>query len=453
MSDTPPAGPASRPAGPSRRWLLPRPGWLVDALAVLAVGLPLVRARTAPDADGRNAHRLYADVLWSSVFSAVVAFNGAFAVRLGASNELIGLLSSVPPLVVAVLTLPMGQLVERSARRVRMVAWSVLAHRSGFLLVALMPFVVVTGRAEAFVGLLVLMTVPAALVGIVFNSTFADVVPEGRRAAVISVRSIIASAVVMATTPLIGRWLDAVRFPANYQTVYLVGFVTSLFAVRALGQIEAPDLPPRPAAGSWGLDLRGIRQLFAANAPFARITLDTLVHGCGAWLIGPLYIIYYVKVLGASDEWIGTMTSIASLSAMVGFYLWRRIVVRWGEDGSLRLTIALTALYPIAVALSGSLTAILLFAALNGLISPGLSISHFNTLLKTCPADRRPTFLAIFTTVMNVGAFVFPMVGVALASRFGVSQAMLVGAAIWLVGAALFTILPVRPEAASRVSA
>ena len=452
MAENPPAAPAPRPAaGAGRRLLtIPRPTWLAGVMAVLAVGLPGVRVRTSAEVDERNAHRLYADVLWSSVFAAIAAFNGAFAVRLGASNELIGLLSSAPPLVVALLTMPMGELVERSTRRVRMVALSVLAHRTGFLLVALLPFVFAVGRAEAFVGVLVLMTVPAALVGIAFNSTFADVVPESRRAAVISVRSIIASAIVMALTPLVGRWLDLVSFPANYQVVYLVGFLTSLFAVRALGQIEAPARASRLAASSgekrWPLRVGAAKRLFAENVPFARITLDTLVHGCGAWLVSPLYIIYYVRVLGASDQWIGALTAVGSLTAMAGYYVWHRIIVRWGEDLPLRLTILLTGLFPVAVGLSGSLGAILVFAGVNGLVQPGLAVSHFNTLLRTCPEGRRPTYLAIFTTIMNVGAFVFPMVGVTLAGWVGINQAMFAGAGLWLIGGVLFSLLPVRPE-------
>jgi MFS family permease len=333
-----------------------------------------------------------------------------------------------------------------------LVARSLLAHRIGFLLIAALPLLVVTGRAEAFVGLLIVMTVPAALFGVAFNTAFADVVPEGRRAAVVSARNIVASGTVMALTPLIGRWLDLVGFPTNYQIAYLVGFLASLLGVRALSQLEAPSRRPGPVgkreAGPRSLRalLQMARQLVAQHGPFARIVLDTLVYGCGVWLLGPLYIIYYVRQLGATDGWIGTLTAVANLSAALGFYIWRRIIGRWGEGWPLRVTVPVTALYPILVALTGNLTAILVFAGLNGLVSPGLSISHFNTLLKVCPEDRRATFLALYTTVMNAGAFVCPLLGVALAGRIGIPATLFVGAGIWLLGAVLFSVLPVRPE-------
>ena len=91
---------------------------------------------------------------------------------------------------------------------------------------------------------------------------------------------------------------------------------------------------------------------------------------------------------------------------------------------------------------------ILVFAVLNGLIQPGAAIAHFNTLLRVCPNDRRPTFLAVFTTIMNTGAFVAPLIGVALASAIGINAALFVGAGIWICGGLLFTILPVRPKPA-----
>jgi hypothetical protein len=113
-----------------------------------------------------------------------------------------------------------------------------LTHRFGFLLVALLPLVVRTGRAEALVALLVAMTLPAVFVNISFSTTLADVVAEDRRAAVVAGRNIANSAVIMLLTPLIGRWLDLIDFPANYQAIYFLGFLASLMGVRALSQLE-----------------------------------------------------------------------------------------------------------------------------------------------------------------------------------------------------------------------
>ena len=447
-----------RPASPRRPFPLPSPQALREALEVLVDRASRLDPRAlilyrGADARARNEARLYAEAFWTAVLAAVVAFNAAFAVRLGASTELVGLLSSLPALVAVAATLPAGAVVQRSQRRVRIVARSLLVHRLGYLLVALLPLAFATGRAEALVALLVVMTLPAVFVNVSFSTTLADVVPEDRRAAVVAGRNIANSAVIMLLTPLIGRWLDLIAFPANYQAAYFVGFLASLLGVRALGLLDGVSPPPRPPARSagWARELRAAPgaalRLIRGNPPFVRLAVDTLVHGAGLWLVTPLYVLHYVRDLDATDTWIGTFTAVASLCAVVGFYVWRKVISRLGEDRPLRVTIVLTALFPIAVALSSDLTLIIVFAALNGLVTPGLSLSHFNTLLKVCTAEQRATFFSLYSTLMNCGAFVSPLVGVAVANWLGIPAALALGGGIWLVGGALFNLWPVRPRA------
>ena len=52
-----------------------------------------------------------------------------------------------------------------------------------------------------------------------------------------------------------------------------------------------------------------------------------------------------------------------------------------------------------------------------GLVVPGLGLSHFPTFIRVCPADRRPTFIALYTVIMNAGAAVAPAEAHAAASR------------------------------------
>jgi hypothetical protein len=99
------------------------PDRLLEAVEVLLGHLPRPNPRAlivydGADARSRNEARLYAEAFWTAVLAAVVAFNAAYAVRLGASTQLVGLLSSLPALVAVVATLPVGAVVQRSHRRV-----------------------------------------------------------------------------------------------------------------------------------------------------------------------------------------------------------------------------------------------------------------------------------------------------------------------------------------------
>jgi MFS family permease len=153
--------------------------------------------------------------------------------------------------------------------------------------------------------------------------------------------------------------------------------------------------------------------------------------------------------LNASDGWVGTLTAVASLSAMVGYYAWQKGIARWGESRVLRSTIATGGIFPIAAALLPALTPILGAAAVDGLLMSGVNLSHFNILLKVCPRERRASYISLYTVIMNAGAFVAPLLGVALAGAIGLRNVLLIGGAIRTLGGLLFLVWPVRvPEPA-----
>jgi MFS family permease len=77
----------------------------------------------------------------------------------------------------------------------------------------------------------------------------------------------------------------------------------------------------------------------------------------------------------------------------------------------------------------------------------GVNLSHFNILLKVCPRERRASYISLYTVIMNAGAFVAPLLGVALAELIGLRNVLLIGGAIRTLGGLLFLIWPVRVPA------
>ena len=118
----------------------------------------------------------------------------------------------------------------------------------------------------------------------------------------------------------------------------------------------------------------------------------------------------------------------------------------WGENPILKYTIVLVGLYPMLVGFSPSLTIILIWTALNGLLVPAIGLSHFFMLLKICPDRERPLFMGVYTTIMNMGAAVMPLVGVAAADSFGIVPVLVVGGILTIVGSASFLFNPLHTE-------
>jgi MFS family permease len=414
---------------------------------LLAFGRDLVWPNIPPggSATDYNLAHMRVGPIWSAPINAAIAFNSAFAIRLGASNQLIGLLSSMPALLTMLLTLPAAQFIESRPNRLRLMSWSLFAYRMGYLAISLMPFFLTSYRAEAFVALILLMNVIVAPFNAGWNAMLADLIPEGQRAPIFAWRNITYNAGVAVCTPLAGRLLDALAFPYGYQLAYAIGFSFALVNTWFIMRLRPPELPaPTKTEAKTRFRLAQVRQFAVEHAPYTRMILNTLAFDMGAWLVGPLYMIYYLRHLGANNAWVGTLTSISTISVMAGYYLWQRVIRRWGESRTLKVTVPAGALYPLIAGLTPVLWPLLIAALFNGLIAPGINLSHFNILLKACPSERRATYLSLYTVTMNAGAFVCPMLGVALADRIGFPPVFLIGAGLRLLGAFLFTLWPVR---------
>ncbi len=405
----------------------------------------------------RNIWYLYVEMFWAAIFLAAYAFNATYALRLGASNAMVGWLSSIPALFAALLTFPSARFLETKRDRAPWIKGSLFVGRLAFLGVALVPWITTRHQAEAVIWILILRTIPMTFFSAGFTPLLAEIIPEQDRARVLANRSIIQGIVVALTTFLFGRWLDAASrlpwaaFPVNYQLVYLVGSVAALLSTWYVGKVAFPAAEPRPRSR---LTLRLPRspsrvraaatRILRENRPFVRLVISTLVFNTGDWLLMSLYTIFFVKTLSATDGWIGLNATLANVGLIVGYLIWQRVIEHVGYVRALRLAAPLVALYPFLIGLFPRLTLILIWGVFVNLAAPGVNLSHFNILIGLCPPARRASYLALFSSVMNLGAFIAPMAGVALADLIPIRWVFILGGAIRLAGAWMFHRL--RPD-------
>lgn len=429
----------------------------------------------------RNVWYLYVEIFWSAIFMAAMAFNATYALRLGASNTLIGWLSSLPALFAVVVMIPAARFLETKSDRAPWLKWGLFVGRLPFALVALVPWLFSQHQAEIIVGILILRSIPMSFFSAGFSPLLADILPARDRAQVMANRSIIHGATVAVCTFLFGRWLDAAAnlpwatFPLNYQLAYLVGAVGAVLSSYYVSKLKVPEtkvfqreLRPTVDKSSFA----GFKQTLAAlprvarrvrssvtrreNQGFVRLVINMLVFNFGTWLLLPLYVIFFVNGLQATDGWIGLNTTLTQIGVILGYVIWQRVIRKFGYDRALLLAVIPAAGYAFLVALFPNLTLILLWGILINLINPGVNLTHFNILIKLCPEDRRASYMATFSTAMNVGAFVGPLMGVALSNVMDIRWVLILGGVIRLGGAVMFHVWRVdgrlsrKSEVASR---
>ncbi len=374
------------------------------------------------------------------MLAAAGAFNATYILRWGGSRTLVGLLSSVPALIAVFLFMPAARILERQHRYGPFVVWSLFGSRIGYLLIALMPLFLRRWIPEATTFVLIAMSAPAVLFATGWNPLLADVVPEQVRATVFSWRSILSSATIAALTYVAGLWLDRAAFPGNYQWLFAVGLAGGLLSVYLVARIKIPEVEPAqvPLLHRKSSLIEGVREGLRERPEFGRLTINTLVFNLGAWMVGPLYIIFFVQELGAADSWVGLYTTVIHVAIVAGYWVWRRISIRMGDFPSLLVALPVVTAFPFLVALLPNLSLILAIGLLIHFFLPGVDLNHSLIFMARVPPSRRHTSIAFYSVVMNLGAFACPIAGVALAGVIGIRWTLVLGGVLRALGMLLF---------------
>ena len=375
------------------------------------------------------------------VMGGIFGFLSVFVVRLGASNLMVSLVTSLPAIVMALFSIPAGRIVERRVNLVRFTNVVRIFHRGSFLLIALLPFFVEKGLAEIIVVLWAAKSISAALLESSWMAVVAEMIPPSRRARVNGTRWAIVSVVTAVATAIFGYILDRIPFPLNYQIVFFTSFAGGMAGIYFYGKIRIPDNVPVEKAKVGQVTLRQqvrdyVRMI---NIPaFVRYEIAATVFRFGANLPAALYTIYWIRTLGASDLWIGWQATAGKLALIAGYIVWGRLSGRKGMRLPLLLCTTFLGLYPVLTGMVTDQAWLPLVAIVQGFFITGINISFFDTLLTVSPAERRPSFIALNTMLASLTIFLAPMVGSLLAEWVSLPVVFFIAGSLHVVAALLF---------------
>lgn len=391
----------------------------------------------------RNIRYLVIELFWAAVAAAAYSFSAAYVIRLGGSNFIVSLLTTAAAVVNMVTTIPFAALMERTANRRPWMIWSLFITRVmhiGLIAVPLLPF----WQAESVVVILLLANIPIAIFNTVWLPLFADIIPLHRRARLFSARNVTLGATMMAATYAFGYWLksDVTAFPHNYMVLFGVAFVMSMLSTWYVYRLDVPDSPVDPSAHV-DRSVAGMWKLFTENKPYTAITLNTLLLNIAPWAAIALQPIYFVRVLGASEEWLGIWFAITNGGAILGNLFWPRLMEKYGFYRIMTIAALISCVYYFAIGLVPNLTAILFFSLFIGMVNPGIDVAHFNILLQVCSPQRRALALGIFVTIMNFGLMISSLMVSPLIELIGAPALVIALGVLRLAGAGLFVVNPV----------
>ena len=355
------------------------------------------------------------------------AFLIAFAVKLGASNFVIGLLAAIGPLS-QLLQLPSIFLVEKIRNRRLITVAAAGLSRLCWLIIALSPFIF---PAKIAIGVLLVLLIAVSAFGAVsgcsWNSWMRDLIPENIMGSFFSRRMRIATGVGIGVSIVAAVYLDfwkgrfAEQELAGYSILFLVGFGAGLTGLLFLATTPETKMP----------EIAGKQQILKLlSQPFKDENFRKLIAFMCSWnfavnLAGPFFMVYLLKRLGLSMSFIIGLSILSQVFNFLFLKIWGRFTDRFSNKSVLAISGPLFIFSILAWTFTTmpekyvlTIPLLIVIHIVTGLSSAGVSLASGNISLKLAPKGQATVYLATNTIANSVAAGIAPILGGKFADFF-----------------------------------
>lgn len=389
----------------------------------------------------KNFLNVQIDAIGIGLASAAAPFLPVFLTRLGATNLQVGLLTAMPAFTGLFMAIAVGRFLQSRRQIVPWFSAARLIVVSSYALTGLVPFIVPKEYAvQAVLLIWAAATLPQTVVNVAFSVVMNAVAGPKRRYELMSRRWSMLGLTAAITVAAVGQILDRLNFPFNYQVVFIGLSFGGLISYYYSSHIELPDAElPAPTIGlSWLQRFKGYAALIRGERAFVSFTAKRFVYLSGAMLAVPLFPLYYVREVHASDAWIGVINTAQTAVMLVGYFLWARQSRARGSRFVLLWTTLGLSLYPVLTAFTRQVEWIALYAGLAGIFQAGIDLVFFDELMKTVPPKYSATFVSLAQSTQHGVTVAAPLVGTLLADHISIGGALMLSGLLRLIAFGLF---------------
>lgn len=365
---------------------------------------------------------------------AVGAFLTAFAVQLGASNFVIGLLAAIPHLSQLAQILAM-YVVDRVPSRRRVYNWSGWVARPMFLVIAASVLIPSSELAlTVIVVAFVVRYVAGAFLACSWNTWMRELVPETLMGRVFGERQKkmvgIGMVATLVAAGFIDLWARLVPLPSTYAfgIVYVLAFAGGIYAVLASRRI-ADTTPSEPVLGSV---LERLRE------PLRHDNYRRLLGFLASWnfainLAAPFFTVHMLRRMELDLILVIGLATLSQLAAYFTVTHWGDVADRFSNKAVLRVCAPLF----IASIFAWTFTtmpdvhrftyALLVVIHLaTGFANAGVTLAAGNITLKLAPRGSAASYMAASSMVNALAAGTATMIGGLTADLFASRQLTLI---------------------------
>lgn len=353
-------------------------------------------------------------ILFTIMTAMYKSYASKFITRVGGGAFHLSLFNALPGLVGAFFMLPGIILISQTINKKKTIAIFFFLSRVTVLSFAFVPFFPKPYKATVFILLFTFMSVPESLSVMSLQSFVGDIFLEDDRSTAIAMRNKFSTLFNIICSLILGNIFNLVTHNniqaiKLYQLFFVLAFLIGLIEISTflkLKEITNIEMPKESFK-----HLKHEIPIALKNKKFKLFLCCSLIFHFG-WQMGwPLFSIYQINYLHASELWL-TILGLSSSTVMFFSYgYWNKLIQRKGNPFVIVFATFGMSITPLLYIISRNLYALTLSGVMTGFFTAGTTTVILSSLLEVCPEENRMLYVALHSTFTNLTLSISPMFG------------------------------------------
>jgi len=368
------------------------------------------------------------DGLFAHIFATLTGgvFLTGFALYLGMSDLMIGVLGSIPFLV-TVFQLPTSYLLGKDGRKKKVTYWGAAIARFSWVLILMVAFIPSLSSSKKWLMILALFFLSHSCIScsyVSWLSWISDLVPDDFRGRFFGTRNMICGAAGMLAMMVFGNILDHLKnhSPEGLSVGFSITIISAVIA-GALGLLFLNRIS-EPQVGRFyqGDSLGNILRRLFGERNFRQFLLFAIFWGFSVHFASPFFTLYFLRYLEFGYGFVALLGTISACADLLGMQVWGRISDKVRNKAVIQFAGWVAVFLPLAWVWvrPGDLVMPVILQVIGGGFWAGINLCTSNLLLRISPQENRPFFLSAYNIVAGVGAALGPIMG-GLAAKYMVN--------------------------------
>ena len=368
----------------------------------------------------------YEGILITLINNLVGSNNNLYAIRLGAGDYELGLVTMLPQLVGMAILIPGGILTDVLKNKRDMVTSALFAVACVYILLGFVPNLG-SYKLGSFLALLAISSAPMTIYNLSWQAYFSDVIHPNGRNSVLAVRSSLSFLIGITITLAAGALLSSASTNTEKITLHQI-FLWAAAALLLIQIFVLKKIPEQVNETNKRLNLSDLRIAFVDllhNRKFLGFIGVALFFYMTWHMDWTLYFIGQTQYLGMNEAWLSYVNIGNAIIQFLTMGIWSKINSRHGVRfavifGSLGLSLC-----PLGMIITTSIqtaNAKIIFLIINTLFNITLATTTLNILqclLQVIPNNNKTLNISIYTALVTLSNGVMPFVGVSIYQKLG----------------------------------